>query len=174
MDNQKSNNGNMGNLSREGAGASMGKDLSKDMGNLGDKARDMGKDLSKEASNAGAAISNAASNAVDKAKDMARDANTSVQATAGDLHNKIDKAADAAQPIVDRLATSAHAGVDKLSGALAGATQGMDAKSRQLADAARNFADTGRGYVRSSPATSVLVALGAGYLLSKILGSSRR
>src|SRR5450830_1839531 len=163
MDNQKSNNGNMGNLNREGAGASMGKDLSKDMGNLGDKARDMGKDLSKDASNA-----------VDKAKDLARDASNTVQASAGDLHNKIDKAADAAQPIVDRLATSAHAGVDKLSGALAGATQGMDAKSRQLADAARNFADTGRGYVRSSPATSVLVALGAGYLLSKILGSSRR
>jgi len=156
MDNQKSNNGNMGNLNREGAGASMGKDLSKD------------------ASNAGAAISNAASNAVDKAKDLARDASNTVQASAGDLHNKIDKAADAAQPIVDRLATSAHAGVDKLSGALAGATQGMDAKSRQLADAARNFADTGRGYVRSSPATSVLVALGAGYLLSKILGGSRR
>src|SRR5450830_1799275 len=167
MDNQKSNNGNMGNLNRESAGASMGKDMS----NLGDKARDMGKDLSKDA---GAAISNAASNAVDKAKDLARDASNTVQASAGDLHNKIDKAADAAQPIVDRLATSAHAGVDKLSGALAGATQGMDAKSRQLADAARNFADTGRGYVRSSPATSVLVALGAGYLLSKILGGSRR
>ena len=34
----------------------------------------------------------------------------------------------------------------------------MDEKTRQLTDAASNFADTGRDYVRSSPATSVLVA----------------
>jgi ElaB/YqjD/DUF883 family membrane-anchored ribosome-binding protein len=173
MDNQKQNNGNTGNLGREGAGASMGKDLNKDANNIGDKARDMGKDLSNQAANAGASISNAAGNALDKAKDMAKDASNTVQASASDMHNKIDKAADAAQPIVDRLASSAHAGVDKLSGALAGATQGMDERTRQLTDAARNFADTGRSYVRSSPATSVLVALGAGYLLSKILGGRR-
>lgn len=82
----------------------------------------------------------------------------------------IDKAAEAAQPVVDRLASSAHAGVDKVSGALAGASKSMDEKTRQLTDAARNFADTGRGYVRSSPVTSILVAVGAGYILSKILG----
>jgi ElaB/YqjD/DUF883 family membrane-anchored ribosome-binding protein len=89
------------------------------------------------------------------------------------MHKTIDKAADAAQPVVDRLASSAHAGVDKMSGALSGASQKMDEKSRQLADAASRFADTGREYVRSSPATSVLVALGAGYILSKILGGRR-
>jgi hypothetical protein len=46
-------------------------------------------------------------------------------------------------------------------------------KRRQLADAAGKFAETGRDYVRTSPATSVLVALGAGYLLSKIFGNKR-
>lgn len=90
--------------------------------------------------------------------------------SASDLHKTIDKAAEAAQPVVDRLASSAHAGVDKVSGALSGATQRMDEKSRQLTDAYKHFAESGRDYVRSSPATSILVALAAGYTLSKILG----
>ena len=93
--------------------------------------------------------------------------------SATDLHKTIDKAAEATQPVVDRLASSAHAGVDKVSGALAGATKSMDERTRQLTDAASRFADTGREYVRSSPATSVLVAVGAGYILSKIFGSKR-
>lgn len=86
-----------------------------------------------------------------------------------DLHRTIDKAADAAQPVVDRLASSAHEGVDKVSGALTDAGARMEEKSRQLSEAARHFADTGRDYVRSSPATSILVALAAGYTLSKLL-----
>lgn len=89
---------------------------------------------------------------------------------ASDMHNTIDKAADAAQPMVDRLASSAHEGVDKVSGALTGVSASMSEKSKQLGEAYNRFAETGRGYVRSSPATSVLVAVGAGFVLSKLLG----
>ncbi len=92
--------------------------------------------------------------------------------SATEAHKTIDKAADAAQPLVDRLASSAHAGVDKVSGALSGTGERLDEKTRQLAEAAKHFADTGRGYVRTSPATSILVALAAGFTLSKLL--SRR
>ena len=87
-----------------------------------------------------------------------------------DMHKTIDKAAEAAQPVADRLASSAHAGVDKVSGALTEVSARVDEKTRQLGEAYKNFAETGRGYVRSSPATSVLVALGAGFVLSKLLG----
>ncbi|RSZ56022.1 hypothetical protein HF313_28180 [Massilia atriviolacea] len=90
--------------------------------------------------------------------------------SATDLHKTIDKAAEAAQPVVERLASSAHAGVDKVSGALSGVTGRVDEKTRQLTDAYKNFAETGRDYVRTSPATSVLVALGIGFTLSKLLG----
>ena len=100
----------------------------------------------------------------------ARDAN--ISKGAAEMHNSIDKAADAAQPMVDRLASSAHEGVDKVSGALTGVSVSMNEKSKQLGEAYNKFAETGRGYVRSSPATSVLVAVGAGILLSKLL--SRR
>jgi ElaB/YqjD/DUF883 family membrane-anchored ribosome-binding protein len=87
-----------------------------------------------------------------------------------DMHQTIDKAADAAQPMADRLASSAHEGVDKVSSALTGVSARMDEKTKQLGEAYNKFAETGRGYVRSSPATSVLVAVGAGFVLSKLLG----
>lgn len=158
MDNQKSNDGSARDVGREGAGSSMGKDSGSNRpGSTG-------------SGNSGATGSGSV---IDKAKDMAKDLSKDLPASAADMHKTIDKAAEAAQPVVDRLASTAHAGVDKMSGALAGAGKSMDEKSRQLADAARNFADTGRQYVRSSPATSVLVAVGAGYILSKILGRRR-
>jgi ElaB/YqjD/DUF883 family membrane-anchored ribosome-binding protein len=117
---------------------------------------------------------------------MGRDMNTSSSRDAGtskglgasidhstsELHKSIDKAAEAAQPAADRLASSAHAGVDKVSGALTEVGSQVGQKSKQLGEAYNKFAETGRGYVRSSPATSVLVALGAGFVLSKLL--SRR
>jgi ElaB/YqjD/DUF883 family membrane-anchored ribosome-binding protein len=116
----------------------------------------MGKDLSKDiGGNKGSASTN-----MDKTLDKG----------ASDLHRSIDKAVDAAQPMADRLATSAHAGVDKVSGALTDASARMEEKTKQLSEAYRHFADTGRDYVRTSPATSILVALAAGYTLSKLLG----
>lgn len=152
MDDQKSNDGSARDLGREGAGSSMGRDMGGNRG-LGGAA--------------------STGSVIDKAKDMAKDLSKDLPTSAADMHKTIDKAAEAAQPVVDRLASSAHAGVDKVSGALAGAGKSMDEKTRQLTDAASRFADTGRQYVRSSPATSILVAVGAGYILSKILGSRR-
>ena len=143
MDNQKPNDGNARNVGSEGSGSSMGKDMSSsNMGN--NTGRDAG-------------INKAAPGA-------------STDKSAADMHKTIDKAADAAQPMVDRLATSAHEGVDKVSGALAGVSTSMGEKSKQLGEAYNKFAETGRGYVRSSPATSVLVAVRAGFVLSKLLG----
>ena len=86
------------------------------------------------------------------------------------MHKTIDKAADAAKPLADRLATTAHNSVDKLSSALSGAGSSLEDKSKQLSEAYGRFAHTGRDYVRTSPATSVLIALAAGFTLSKLLG----
>ena len=38
-----------------------------------------------------------------------------------------------------------------------------------LTEAYQHFAETGRGYVRTSPATSVMVAMAAGFVLAKLL-----
>ena len=87
-----------------------------------------------------------------------------------DLHSSIDKAAESAQPVVDRLASQAHASVDKVTGALSGAQQAVSDKRRQLTDAYGHFLDTGRDYVRSSPGTAIAAALATGFVLAKILG----
>ena len=161
MDNQKPHDGNARNAGAEGTGNSMGKDQG--------------------SNRSGPAGGNSpADNFSNTAKTLADNA----VKTASDAHKSIDKAADAAQPVVDRLASSAHAGVDKVSGAISGATDKLtgalsgatgkfDDKKRQLVDAYGNFTETGRDYVRTSPGTSVLLAVAAGYLLSKILGGRR-
>ncbi len=92
---------------------------------------------------------------------------------ADDMHKAIDKAGDSAQPVVDRLVSGAHAGVDKMSEMFSGASGSMDDRKRQVTDAYNNFTATGREYVRNSPGTAVLGALAAGYLLSKIFGGRR-
>jgi ElaB/YqjD/DUF883 family membrane-anchored ribosome-binding protein len=142
MDNQKSNDGNARNVGNEGSGSSMGKDLNKDSsGNFGQSA----------GGNQGST-------------------GTDINKTATEAHKSIDKAAEAAPAMADRLATSAHAGVDKVQGALTDASARMEEKTKQLSEAYKHFAETGRDYVRTSPATSILVALAAGYTLSKLLG----
>jgi len=142
MDNQKSNDGNARNIGNEGSGSSMGKDLNKDStGNFGKSA----------GGNLGST-------------------GTDINKTASQAHQSIDKAAEAAPAMADRLATSAHAGVDKVQGALTDASVRMEEKTKQLSEAYKHFAESGRDYVRSSPATSILVALAAGYTLSKLLG----
>ena len=113
-------------------------------------------------------------------KDMSKDSGgldanmeQAVDKTASSAHTTIDKAAGSAPQMAERLASSAHAGVDKVSNALSGVSGNMGEKTKQLSEAYGKFAETGRGYVRSSPATSVLVALAAGFTLSKIFGGRR-
>jgi ElaB/YqjD/DUF883 family membrane-anchored ribosome-binding protein len=187
MDNQKSGSGSARDTGREGAGSSMGKDMGGNRGPGGTGGTGNTGGTSSTGStgappntggmstggSTGSAGSTSGASVIDKAKEAARDMANELPKTAADMHKTIDKAAEAAQPAVDRLASSAHAGVDKMSGALAGASKSMEEKTRQLSDAASRFADTGREYVRSSPGTSILVAVGAGFILSKILGGRR-
>jgi ElaB protein len=83
-----------------------------------------------------------------------------------DAHSAIDKVAEQVPPLTDRLAEHAHSGVD----AVADRADGAAARSRQLASSYKRFAESGRGYVRTSPVTSVLLAAAAGYGLSKLFG----
>ncbi|MEC5159848.1 ElaB protein [Janthinobacterium sp. CG_23.3] len=104
-----------------------------------------------------------------------------------DLHGAIDKAAEKAQPFADRLASSAHNGVDQVSAKVGqigdkmsqvgeqvgAASASLAERGKQAGEAYQRIAETGRGYVRGSPAVSLLVALAAGYGLSKLIGSRK-
>ena len=94
--------------------------------------------------------------------------------SAQDLHQSIDRAAHAAQPVVDRIASSAHAAVDKLATSFQGVGGTIDDKSKQLSQAYGHFLDSGREYVRSRPASSILMAAAAGWILAKMMGRSHR
>ncbi|PHV07927.1 hypothetical protein CSQ96_08560 [Janthinobacterium sp. BJB412] len=87
-----------------------------------------------------------------------------------DAHSAIDKVAEQVPPLTNRLAERAHGGVDAVADRADGAADSVAARSRQLADSYKRFAESGRGYVRSSPVTSVLLAAAAGYGLSKLFG----
>jgi ElaB/YqjD/DUF883 family membrane-anchored ribosome-binding protein len=93
------------------------------------------------------------------------------QGLRADAHTAIDSAADRIPQVTDHLATSAHQGVDTLADGVEGVSQRLATRGKQLGGAYRQCADTGRSYVRGSPALSVLLAAAAGYGLSKLLGS---
>ena len=103
-----------------------------------------------------------------------RDSITQIgSSTRADLHGAVDKAAGQAQPMADRLATSAHDGIDKVGDTLDEVSMGLIARGKQMGMACQHAAETGRGYVRHNPAVSLLVAAAAGYGLSKIFGSHK-
>lgn len=66
-----------------------------------------------------------------------------------------------------------HSTVDKVADNISNIGDRMGAKSDQLNAAYKRFAESGRNYVRKSPGTSLLVALAAGYAVSKLLGSRK-
>ena len=90
-----------------------------------------------------------------------------------DLHQAIDKAADQAQPMADRLAVSAHKGVDQVGDTVNDVSGSLLARGKQLGAAYNSAAETGRTYVRTSPAISILVAMAAGYGLSKLIAARK-
>lgn len=198
MDNQKTNDGNARNIGSAGSGSSMGKDMSKDSGsgmdNLGSKSVGMGNlDSLDKTGSSSLGTQDKSTSAFGSSQDKTPSAlgtsqdktttatgsfsgsnmDRNVDKTASNAHSSIDKMAESAKPMADRLASSAHAGVDKVSGALSGVGGNMEEKTKQLTEAYDKFAETGREYVRSSPATSILVALAAGFTLSKIFGGRR-
>jgi ElaB/YqjD/DUF883 family membrane-anchored ribosome-binding protein len=115
--------------------------------------------------------------------------------TRNDLHSSIDKAADKGAAAAERLASGARDTADKLAEKIPAATdrvvnkahesvdklsEGVNNMSSKLSDKAgelnvayQRLAESGRSYVRKSPGVSVLVALAAGYAVSKLLGSRK-
>ena len=88
------------------------------------------------------------------------------QMSAG-AHNTIDKMSDAARPAVDQIASGAHQAVDTL----AGAAGTLSAKGDQVKAAQARLMEEARVYVRENPFTSLSIAAGVGYLLSRFVSS---
>ncbi|NRR28974.1 hypothetical protein HSX11_02140 [Oxalobacteraceae bacterium] len=119
------------------------------------------------------------SNNLDNKLSNARDGVTQIgKDLRADAHSAIDRTADKVPPMTDRAASFAHSSVDKVADGVEKAADTVESAStsvlergKKIGVAYKQFAETGRGYVRTSPAISVLLAAAAGYGLSKLLGA---
>lgn len=88
-------------------------------------------------------------------------------------HESIDKVASTARPAVQRFTATAHQAVEKMMSVANATADTVSQKSVQLMDLQERLVDDARLYVRQKPVTAVAVAVGIGYVLSRILGSKR-
>jgi len=75
-------------------------------------------------------------------------------------------------PLKD-LRAGAHSTVDKVADNISSITDQVSAKGDQLNAAYKRFTESGRNMVHKSPGKSLLVALAAGYAISKLLGARK-
>ncbi len=72
---------------------------------------------------------------------------------------------------VDNAFTTAHEVVDKIASAAGHAADALDAKGEQLKNAEHCMVNQCNGYIRSNPIASIGIAVAAGFMLSRLLGS---
>jgi ElaB/YqjD/DUF883 family membrane-anchored ribosome-binding protein len=96
---------------------------------------------------------------------------SAVNQTSAGAHNAIDKASDAAGPAVESVASGAHRTVDAMAGAASQAAQTVGGKAEQFLNAEAQLVESSRTYVRDNPITTLAIALGVGYVLSRLLSS---
>lgn len=78
------------------------------------------------------------------------------------VHDTVDRVAAKVTPAIDHLAHSAHS-----------ATDAAHQRARQLTATSSEWAESLRATVREHPLTSLAMALAAGYLASRIVGTER-
>lgn len=88
-------------------------------------------------------------------------------------HQAISDASNAAHPAVQRLNQTAHQTVDKLTRVASSTAETVATKSGQLMDAQERLTEECRVYIRQKPVTALAIAIGAGYLLSRLLTSNK-
>jgi hypothetical protein len=86
-------------------------------------------------------------------------------------HKKIESVVDAVQPAVDSMSEGAHIVVDKVAGAAAQATQTVEKSGQYLKAGEERVVQVTRTYVHDNPITSLAMAVGAGFLISRLFSS---
>ncbi|HEY5138195.1 MAG TPA: DUF883 C-terminal domain-containing protein [Methylococcales bacterium] len=72
---------------------------------------------------------------------------------------------------VDRLRAGAHSTVDKVANATTQAAEALGQKGEQLKNVEQQFLENCRSYIHKNPADSLGLAVGAGFLLSRLMSS---
>ena len=72
---------------------------------------------------------------------------------------------------IDKAADSAHEAYDKIANATGHAAKALGEKGEQLKNAEQQLLKNCRSYISDNPITSVGIAAGVGFLLSRLLSS---
>ena len=72
---------------------------------------------------------------------------------------------------IDRLRSGAHSTVDKLANPTTQAAEAVGQKSEQLKNVEQQFLENCRDYIHKNPVASLGIAVGAGFLLSRLMSS---
>lgn len=70
---------------------------------------------------------------------------------------------------IDRVKTGAHEAVDRAASATSHAAEAVAKKGEQLKNAEQQFVEDCRGYIHDNPVASLGIAVGVGFLLSRLL-----
>lgn len=71
---------------------------------------------------------------------------------------------------VERVKAGAHEAVDRAAEATYRAAETIDVKTEQMKEAQERLMEQAREYVRENPVTSLGIALGSGFILSRLMG----
>ena len=96
-----------------------------------------------------------------------------VETATASAHHTIDSLADAARPALDHVASGAHGAVDRVGNAAVHAAGALGDKGDQLNVSGKKLAERASLYVREHPLASLGIAAVSGYVLSRLLSSSR-
>lgn len=78
---------------------------------------------------------------------------------------------DTVDDTVDQLRSRVHSAVDKVANATTQAAQVMGEKGEQFKNVEQQLLDDCQDYIHKNPIVSLAVALGAGFLLSRLMSS---
>jgi ElaB/YqjD/DUF883 family membrane-anchored ribosome-binding protein len=88
-----------------------------------------------------------------------------------DAHKKVDSLVEAAAPAVASVSEGAHKVVDKVASAATQAAQTVEASGQQLKHTQEKVVLVSSKYMQENPVKSLAIAVGAGFLLSRLLSS---
>ena len=86
-------------------------------------------------------------------------------------HKKIESIVDAAQPTVASMSEGAHNAVDKVAGAASQAAYSIEEIGQYYKYGQERVVRVTSKYVHENPLKSVAIAVGAGFLISRLLSS---
>jgi ElaB/YqjD/DUF883 family membrane-anchored ribosome-binding protein len=81
------------------------------------------------------------------------------------------KVVDAANSTVDRMASGAHAAVDKTAEVVTQAAETLGVKGEQLKDLQVQWLEKSSAYIRDNPLKALGIAVVGGFLLSRLVSS---